>query len=119
MTDPTLGQRADIAGMKIARAAAADDAWQPLAEGTRAALANLGYLITSQCLPGEADPCGHGYAEHVAAHLRMLQLVITHHIEHLGGLPAWTQGMDLTACRDLGCRGEPDPGPAGAGPRPG
>jgi hypothetical protein len=106
---------------KQTRAQAADEAWRPLAEGTRAALANLGYVITPLCLPGEPEACGGSWAQHAAAHLAVLQAVTAHHFDHLGGVPDWARAITLTACQDLGCSmGQaPAPDPAGAGPLPG
>lgn len=62
---------------------AADTAWAPLARASREALAQLG-RATPRCLPDEADACGGTFAEHVAAHMATLRVLIDHHLEHLG-----------------------------------
>jgi hypothetical protein len=64
-------------------AAVSDEAWRRTAEGSREALAALGYRISPRCLPGEPQACGGGFAEHAAAHLITLQVVAGHHLEHL------------------------------------
>lgn len=60
-----------------------DSSWADLARASREALAQLGYFIGPQCLPGEPDECGGSFAQHTAAHLAGLKAVADHHLAHL------------------------------------
>jgi hypothetical protein len=57
--------------------------WEQVARNSRQALALLGYPIASNCLPGEAEPCGGTFAEHAMAHLATLKAVCDHQLDHL------------------------------------
>lgn len=60
----------------------ADQDWADLARNSARALGLLGYAV-SDCLPGDAEPCGGTFIEHAAANLAALTAVIDHHLEHL------------------------------------
>jgi hypothetical protein len=57
-----------------------DEIWAPVARSARSALDTLGYPMSGECLPFEADPCGGTFAQHCVAYFA----VVDHQMEHLG-----------------------------------
>ena len=82
----------------------ADKAWEDLAHGSREALAQLGYMVGPDCLPGEPDACGGTFAQHALAHLSALKAVADHHLAHLHAPPLTAAQIYSDTLAGLDCR---------------
>lgn len=71
-----MSGQADIAGTA--------HKWAEVGRGARTALELLGYPPMPACMPDEAEACGVGVAEHVAAYLATIKAVCDHQLNHLG-----------------------------------